>query len=365
MNDIPLTVRRSIELIGLFVLGWLLVLGQETLAPLLMAFVISLVLLPVYRFLVGKRLPNGLAITLCLLALIVITGMVIWFFSSQISALLADLPTIRQNLTKHLASLSTWITTQTHYSANQQLKFINEQSDKLLTYTGQVLNGAIGSVTSVVTFLSLTPFYIFLMLLYKNLLLRFVFMWFRPQQHERVRDALTQIQSIVKDYIVGLLIQITYMTVLVGGGLWLFGIEHALLIGLMFAFLNLIPYVGAFIGNILGVLITLASSPNLGPILTVLIVITVAQFLDNNILMPRIVGSKVSINSLATIVGVIVGGLIAGVVGMFLALPIMAVLKVIFDRTDHLKQWGVLLGEEIPVQSSTTKLSARHPRKSS
>ncbi len=346
MNEMPLTVRRSIELIGLFVLGWLLVLGQETLAPLLMAFIISLVLLPVYRFLVGKRLPGGLAITLCLLVLIVITGMVVWFFSSQISSLLDDLPTIRQNVTKHLSSLSDWITTQTNYSVDQQLKFINEQSRKLLTYTGQVLNGALGSVTSAVAFLTLTPLYIFLLLLYKNLLLRFVFMWFRPQQHGRVREALTEIQSIVKDYIVGLLIQITYMTVLVGGGLMLFGIEHALLIGLMFAFLNLIPYVGALIGNILGVLITLASSPNLGPILTVLIVITAAQLLDNNILMPRIVGSKVSINSLATIVGVIVGGLIAGIVGMFLALPIMAVLKVIFDRTDNLKQWGVLLGEE-------------------
>ncbi len=359
MNEIPLTVRRSIELIGLFVLGWLLVLGWETLAPLLMAFFISLVLLPVHRFLVGKRLPNGLAITLCLLILTVIIGMVIWFFSSQVSSLLADLPTIRQNVTKHLSSISTWITAKTQFSTDQQRNFINEQSNKLLTYTGQVLNSAIGSVTSTIAFLSLTPLYIFLLILYKQILLRFVFMWFRPQMHGRVREALTQIQSIVKDYIIGLLIQITYMTVLVGGGLLLFGIEHALLIGLMFAFLNLIPYVGAFIGNILGVLITLASSPNLGPILTVLIIITAAQFLDNNILMPRIVGSKVSINSLATILGVIVGGLIAGVAGMFLALPIMAVLKIIFDRTDNLKQWGVLLGEESISQQPLRKKGKR------
>ena len=178
------------------------------------------------------------------------------------------------------------------------------------------------------------------------MLIRFVYMWFRPQTHDRVEAALSKIQSIVKDYIVGLSIQIAYMTILVGGGLLLFGIKHALLIGLLFASLNLIPYVGALIGNLLGILITLASSPELSAILTVLIVISVAQFLDNNILMPRIVGSKVSINSLATIVGVIVGGLIAGIAGMFLALPIMAVLKIIFDQSDHLKPWGVLLGEE-------------------
>ncbi len=346
MNEIPLTVRRSIELMGLFVLGWLLMLGNDTLAPLLMAFFISLVLLPLYRFLVKWRLPESLAIALCILVLTSLVSLVIWFFYDQVAALLADLPTIRENVTKHLTNLSAWITARTQYSTAQQLEFINEQSNKLLTYTGQVLNGTIGSVTSVFLFLVLIPLYIFLLMLYRGMLIRFVYMWFPPQTHDRVQVALSKIQFIVKDYIVGLFIQITYMTVLVGGGLLLFGIKHALLIGLLFAFLNLIPYVGALIGNLLGILITLASSPELSAILTVLIVISAAQFLDNNILMPRIVGSKVSINSLATIVGVIVGGLIAGIAGMFLALPIMAVLKIIFDQSDHLKPWGVLLGEE-------------------
>lgn len=346
MHEIPLTVRRSIELMGLFLLGWLLMLGNDTLAPLLMAFFISLVLLPLYRFLVKWRIPDSLAITLCILVLTLLVILVIRFFYGQVGALLADLPTIRENVTKHLTNLSAWITARTQYSTAQQLEFINEQSNKLLTYTGQVLNGTIGSVTSVFLFLVLIPLYIFLLMLYRGMLIRFVYMWFRPQTHDRVQVALSKIQFIVKDYIVGLFIQITYMTILVGVGLLLFGIKHALLIGLLFAFLNLIPYVGALVGNLLGILITLASSTELSAILTVLIVISVAQFLDNNILMPRIVGSKVSINSLATIVGVIVGGLIAGIAGMFLALPIMAVLKIIFDQSDHLKPWGVLLGEE-------------------
>ena len=346
MSDLPLTVRRSIELMGLFVLGWLLVLGQETLAPLLMAFFISLVLLPAHRFLVGRHVPSPLAIILCLLLLIAIGVGLAWFFSSQIGALLADLPAIRQNVSNHLASLSAWITAQFGVSADKQVQFVDEQSNKLLTSAGQVLRGAIGSVTSILLFLTLIPLYIFLLLTYKDRFVRFVKMWFAPQTHGRVAETLAQIQSIVKDYIVGLVIQITYMTLLVGGGLLLFGIEHALLIGLIFALLNLIPYVGALVGNLLGVLITLASSSEVGPILTVLLVISAAQLLDNNILMPRIVGSKVSINALATILGVIVGGLIGGIAGMFLALPIMAVLKVIFDRTDHLQQWGVLLGDE-------------------
>jgi len=123
------------------------------------------------------------------------------------------------------------------------------------------------------------------------------------------------------------------MTILLGGILLILGIKHALLIGVLFAFLNLIPYVGALIGNLVGVILTLASSPNLAPVLIVLGVIAFVQFLDNNILMPRIVGSKVRINALGTIVGVLVGGAIAGVSGMFLSLPIIAVMKIIF-RTE-------------------------------
>ncbi|HEY0066535.1 MAG TPA: AI-2E family transporter, partial [Flavisolibacter sp.] len=148
-----------------------------------------------------------------------------------------------------------------------------------------------------------------------------------------------------------LLIQVTYVTILLGGALMIIGIEHALLIGVIFAILNLIPYVGALIGNIIGVLLTLTSSQEVWPIFAVLITIAAVQFLDNNILMPRIVGSKVRINALASIVGVIVGGALAGISGMFLSLPIIAVLKIVCDRSNSLRQWGVLFGDERPKRS--------------
>jgi predicted PurR-regulated permease PerM len=214
-----------------------------------------------------------------------------------------------------------------------------------------MLSGAAASLTSIFVFVGLLPLYIFLMLYYKNLLLRFVFLWFPQDNHKQVEDVMRETQIIIKSYLIGLLIQITYITILLGGILMIIGIEHALLIGVIFAILNLIPYVGALVGNIIGVLLTLSSSPEGWHVLAVLITIAAVQFLDNNILMPRIVGSKVKINALATIVGVIVGGALAGVSGMFLSLPVIAVLKIIFDRTQSLRQWGVLFGDERPQRS--------------
>ena len=228
---------------------------------------------------------------------------------------------------------------------------LSDYNDKLLNWAGGMLGGAASSVTGILIFIGLLPIYIFLMLYYKNLLLRFVFLWFPKGNHEKVEDVMRETEIIIKSYLVGLLIQITYITVLLGGILLIFGIKHAILIGAIFAVLNLIPYVGALIGNIIGVLLTVSSTQEIWPIFVVLGVIAFVQFLDNNILMPRIVGSKVKINSLATIVGVIIAGALAGISGMFLSLPVIAVLKIIFDRTENLKQWGVLLGDEKPKYS--------------
>ncbi|WP_299702211.1 AI-2E family transporter [uncultured Pontibacter sp.] len=351
MNKMPLTVRRAIEVTGLFFLGWIIVLGRDLLAPLLVAFFISIMLLPIYRFFQKRNFPDAVSIGISLLTLIVVLGGIVWFFSSQMRILIEDFPMIQKNVMRHLTSLSEWIGSKTPFSAQEQTGFIKEQSNNLLTYAGNLLGGVAGGVTGTIIFIGLLPIYIFLLLFYKNLLLRFVFLWFPREKHEKVEETLSEMQVIIKSYLFGLLIQITYMTILLGGILMIIGIKHALLIGVIFAFLNLIPYVGALLGNIIGVLLTLASSEELWPVLAVLGTIAAVQFLDNNILMPRIVGSKVKINALATIVGVIVGGEIAGITGMLLSLPVLALLKVVFDRTDQFKQWGVLFGDERPSMS--------------
>lgn len=348
MNNLPLTVRRAIELMGLYFLGMILYIGSGIITPLVMAFFLSIILLPVYRWLRSRKLGEGLAIALSLLLLIVVVGLVVWFFSSQIGRLASDFPQIKANVAAHLNNLSDWVGTKFGISAARQTQMIADYNDKILNWASGLLGGAASSVTGVLIFIGLLPIYIFLMLFYKNLLLRFVFLWFPKDGHPKVEEVMRESEIIIKSYLVGLLIQITYITILLGGILLVFGIKHAILIGAIFAVLNLIPYVGALIGNIIGVLLTVSSTQELFPVFMVLGTIAFVQFLDNNILMPRIVGSKVKINALATIVGVVIAGAVAGVSGMFLSLPMIAVLKIIFDRTNNLNQWGVLLGDEKP-----------------
>lgn len=351
MQALPLTVRRSLELMGVYFLGMIIIVGKDIITPIVMAFFLAIMLLPLYRKLRQRGVPETLAIVLSLLFLVVIIGLLVWFFSSQISRLISDFPQIKKNVQLHLTSLSQWINANTGFSAQRQAQLLNEQNDKLLNYAGGFLSGAAASLTGILIFVGLLPIYIFLLLFYKNLLLRFVFLWFPQDTHGKVEEVMKESEIIIKSYLIGLLIQISYITILLGTILLVIGIKHAILIGAIFAILNLIPYVGALIGNLIGVLLTLSSSQEIWPIFAVLGTIAFVQFLDNNILMPRIVGSKVKINALVTILGVIVAGALAGISGMFLSLPVIAVMKIIFDRTNNLKQWGVLFGDERPNRS--------------
>ncbi len=354
VQTLPLTVRRSIEIVGLAVVFMFIVNAANILSPILLAFFLTILLYPLFKWLIGKKVPEMLAIAIVLLVLLTVMALFVWFISTNISRLIADFPTLKANVTIHLENLSNWINRKTNFSTQRQLQLINQQSEKLVNFAGGYLGGIASSVTALFIFFGLVPIYIFLLLFYRNLLLRFLFLWYKESEHDRVRETVQEMKAIIKSYLGGLLIQIAYITILLGGVLMLFGIKHALLIGVLFAILNLIPYIGALIGNVIGVLLTLTSSESLSPILTVLIAIAAVQFLDNNILMPKIVGSKIRINALTSIVAVITGGALAGIAGMFLSLPVIAVLKVVFDRSNHLRQWGVLLGDERPPRSPFT-----------
>ncbi len=348
MKEMPVTVKRSIELLGLFLLVAIITIGKLIIMPMLLSFFLSLMLLPVFRFFRKLHMPETIAIFLPILLLTIFTALIIWLFSGQVSYLLHDLPGIEHNLTKHLDFLSSWINNSLGFAPKQQIKFINDQSTRIFSSAGSIISGAAGSLSGMLLFFAVLPVYIFLTLLYRHIFLKFVLLWFTAGEHKNVEDVIRQAEKMVKSYLVGLLIQICYLTLMIWLILSLFGIQHALLIGLIFALLNLIPYLGALISNLLAVVITLASSENIVDILIVIAVIGFVQFLDNNILMPRIIGYKVKLNAFASIAGIIIAGAMAGISGMFMALPVIAVLKIIFDRSVQFKKWGVLLGDDRP-----------------
>jgi predicted PurR-regulated permease PerM len=167
---------------------------------------------------------------------------------------------------------------------------------------------------------------------------------------DKVRDVLHESQLISQQYITGLLIELCIVFTLNTVGFLILGIKYPVFLALLSAFLNIVPYIGMLIANIISILVTLMSSPEPTDAVWVCVVLTAVQLVDNNILMPWIVGNKVKLNAIAIILGVLISGALAGIAGMFLAIPALAVLKLIFERVDHLKPWAILLGDETTIE---------------
>jgi len=199
------------------------------------------------------------------------------------------------------------------------------------------------------------PVYTFLMLFYKDHIKKFLVSVFKNGSEEQVRDVIYESRTIGQQYVLGLLTDMVIVFTLNTVGFLILGIKYAVFLALVAALLNLIPYIGMLVANVFCMLITLVSSDSLTDVVWVALILAVVQVIDNNILMPMIVGNKVRINALVTIIGVVVGGTLCGVSGMFLAIPGIAVLKVIFDHVEELKPWGMLLGDDVRGASKKKK----------
>ena len=195
----------------------------------------------------------------------------------------------------------------------------------------------------------LLPIYIFLMLFYKTLMLNFLYEIFAEKNSNQVSNVLKETKNAIQSYMVGLLLEATIVAILNSTALFILGVPYAILLGVIGALLNVLPYIGGIIAIALPVLIATITRDGYSTQIGVIIAYAIIQFIDNNILVPRIVSSKVKINALVSLVIVLLGGAVWGVSGMFLSIPFIAVLKIIFDRVDGLRPWGKLLGDEIPL----------------
>ena len=206
------------------------------------------------------------------------------------------------------------------------------------------------SLSSLLVLVFLVPVYIFLFLYYKPLLLAFLGQVFHNHQAGTVTEVLASSKKMIQSYLMGLLIEMLIVAVLNSSALLIIGVDYAIVLGVIGAILNLIPYIGGVVAIALPVVMSLLS----GTPSAALIVIgayTLIQFIDNNFLVPMVVASKVKVNALVSIIVVLIGGAVWGVVGMFLAIPMTAILKVVFDKLPELNAFGLLIGDDLPPQS--------------
>ena len=358
--NIPLSVKIPLILLALTIFIVFLYAGQHIIFPIILAMLIAILLRPVVDlFFIRMRFPYVIASALSVFLFILCITAILLFVYWQIGHIINDWNKIKENISIHYHHLQEWIKEQFNISYSEQEKYIRQATRESLSNTTSKVGNTLSSFSDALINLIVIPVYTFLMLLYKDMFKAFLFKVYAEKHHLVIRDILKNVKMAIQSFLTGLLTEMIIVSTLTSIGYMTIGIQYALLLGVITGILNLIPYIGITIAALLSIVATLTSSTEYSVVLGVIIVNIIVQAFDNNILVPMVVSSKVSVNALASIVGIIAGGALGGVVGMFVAIPLLAIMKVVFDRIEMLRPWGYLLGDELPVRKRKKLIISR------
>ncbi len=352
----PFYVKTMCVLVSLLALGYLIIIAKEILSPLIFSCLFSILLLPLASFFeLRLKLPRSAASMLSVILMLSAIGIVLYIIGRQMSGLVNDWPQFRAQLSLTGQNLQEWIDSRFHIDAAKQLNYVHSATTKALASSSTVVGATVLSLSSILLFLVFTFIYTFFFLLYRTLIMKFLVSVFLEENKKMVHEIIEQVQYIIRKYIIGLLIQMAIVATIVSIVFWALGVKYAFLLGLITGIINIIPYIGIFVALILSTLITFATATVLTKVILVVVTLVVVHLIDSNIILPIVVGSKVRINALITVLGVIIGEMIWGISGMFLSIPVIAVLKIIFDRVESMKPWGIILGDEEKKQNKLAK----------
>lgn len=349
-SKLPFIVKAGFTFICALSLLLLLYIGKSILVPLVYASIIAILLNPFVTLLTSFKINRIIAIFIALIFTIIIIASIIYLISTQLSIFVDTYPKLRKIVSERGIQLISWVSDNFNVKTDKIYAWIKANQDGMVNNLGSTIESTIGTISNFVLPTILLPVYIAMILYYKPLLSEFIRQIFHTDHHEMVFDIITKSKKVIQSYLIGLMFEMVIIATLNSVGLICLGIDYAIILGIIGAFLNVIPLIGGVLAIIPPVIIAFVTKESASASLFVVILYIVIQFIDNHYIIPRIVASKVKINALVSIVVVLIGGALWGIPGMFLSIPITAILKVIFDNIESLKPYGFLLGNVVPIK---------------
>lgn len=356
-----------------------LIAAQGFLAPLVIAVLLAMVVLPVAGKLEQWGLGRGLASFIADLVLMIATLGFVFVLGAQVSLVVGDWDKITDKLEPKIDNAIQYVEQKGGFSLDKMFTMPSfMQSDADSTSAGQqdaadaeqqkgasanasqdspfgsfsgrnILTGAASSAMTFFGFLGtliLVFIYVFFLLLYRNKLRKSLLRMISDDQKERANKIIAKSITVVKGYLAGRFILIIILSAFYVIGFLLLGVQYAIFVGIIAAVLSIIPYFGNIIGGAIALLFAVVSGGDIGVLMGVVAVFVVSQFLENNLLVPYVIGEKVALNPIVILIIVILGQAVWGVMGMILAIPITGILKVVFDAIPVTQPLGYLLGNE-------------------
>ncbi|TCO11065.1 AI-2E family transporter [Natronoflexus pectinivorans] len=342
MNQLKKTNRILIFFLLIVVF---LYLGAPFLIPFIFGIFFAFLMVPLCKFLEKIKLNRTIAALLSTLVVFIIFGGILFLFITQINLFVSDMPSMEDKVMSLIKSGQNRIEAITNISLSQQDEILEERSGQIIEKIEPFVTNFFGNVLSTVFSFFLVLIYLFLLLLYRKKIFDFLMMYVSQEQESSTKETLSKISHVAFHYLWGrakvmILLGIMFFITFI-----LFGLPYALLFTLFGAVITIIPYFGPLLSGLLPILFSFIYFDSLQKILIFSSIVIVIQLIESYVLEPLILGKEVEINPLVIIVTIVVGGIIWGLAGMILFVPIIAMVKIISLNQSKLRPIGFLLGQ--------------------
>jgi len=344
-NDRPFYMRGTYFLLFVALVVAFLYVGKRLWVLIVASLLFSFLVLPFCKKMESWKMPRMLAAGISVVALMAIIIGLVSFISWEMMSFMADFPALKASIDDKIKVINSYVESNYSISRREQTLWVQSKTSDLLNSGASTLLRFFSATGSFIATFVLIPITMFFMLQYREKFKKFLELM-NPARHEHTLEVSRKISRVSQMYIRGLFIDILILTVLNSIGFLLLGLKYAILLALIAAVLNVIPYIGVLIGSLIPVAVALITKDSISYAVGAWGVCAVVQFLDNNFITPKVVGSSVNLNPLTSILALMVGALVWGVIGMVLSIPLAGMFKVVCDNVEQLRPLGYLMGEE-------------------
>ena len=351
----PFVIKGSFYLLFAILAVYALIGAKEFLWPIAIAALFSYLIYPVVRFFEEKlKLPRILANLLAIALMIVGFAVAFMFIYQQIAVMLSDLPAIHQQTLHNIDKLYSTIETNFGIAVSEQKIYAKNAATTILSSSDALFGQVFSQTTGTIIKIGLLPVFMFFMLFNRNKFKNFIMQVTPRRNRIPVGNIIKDVSQITQHYMGGVFVVVIILSFLNSIGLYIIGMKYAIMLGIIAAICNFIPYFGTILGFLFPLAFAIFTQDNPHLILGVIILFIIVQFTENNILTPNIVGGNVQLNAFVIILSLIVGAMVWGIPGMLVIVPLMAVFRVVFENIPNMRPYAYLLGTKGTDEHSVT-----------
>lgn len=338
--------KVALSLFILSVVITILVIAKVVLIPLAISMLLTYLLYPLVRKIESWGVHRGVAIFIVLFTALSLFGGAVLFVSVKISNTALNVEVLKEQIDRRTDSMINIMENDFGWNRETIESNLKKVTSNIASSWQEKVGGVFSKTTTTLFQIGILPVFIFFFLYYRTKTAYFLFKLVGRKQKRTTLTVLRKVSDVATKYITGLLIVMLVLSILNTIGLYIIGVPNGIVFGILAAILNLIPYLGMFIGNIITIVYVIFAVPDSSSMaVQVFLVYTFIQFLENNLITPNIVGNNIKINPFAIIVGVVLANLVWGVAGMLIIIPFLAIIKIIMWNIDDLKPFAYLISD--------------------